>query len=121
MCQFHEKLHLKYERTIFVTLNLKWFRPFVCYEEGIYPKHEGIYVVSIRSKVNQQHDHPLTRYKPKKKNLDIFHRRKTLTFGFILDRDASKQIRPCPGSHAPARNILIIETQTDFKWQMWCH
>ena len=33
--------------------------------------------------------------------------RKTLTFGFILDRDASKQIRPGTGSGAPAQNILI--------------
>ena len=46
------------------------------------------------------------------------HRRKTLTFGFILDCDASKQIRPCTGSGTPARNILIIGTQSDFKWQM---
>ena len=48
-------------------------------------------------------------------------RRETFTFGFILDRDASKQIRPCIGSGAPARNILIIETQIGFKWQMWCN
>ena len=27
-----------------------------------------------------------------------YHRRKTLTFGFILDHDASKQIRPCTES-----------------------
>ena len=48
---------------------------------------------------------------------------KTLTFCFILDRDASKQIRPCTGtgSGAPARNILIIETQIDFEWQLWCN
>ena len=38
-----------------------------------------------------------------------------LAIGFILDRDASKQIRPCTGSGAPAQNILTIETQTDFK------
>ena len=37
------------------------------------------------------------------------HRRKTLTFGFIFDHDASKQVRPCAGSSAPARNISIIE------------
>ena len=36
-----------------------------CYERGIYPKHERMYVASICSKVNQQHDHQLTRYKPK--------------------------------------------------------
>ena len=52
----------------------------------------------------------LTQYKP---NWPYQHRRKTLTFDFILDRDASKQIRPCTGSGAPALNILIIETQID--------
>ena len=31
----------------------------------------------------------------------------TMTFGFILDRDESKQIRPCTGSGAPAQNILM--------------
>ena len=41
------------------------------------------------------------------KNAPYHHRRKTLTFGFILNRDASKQIRPCTGSHAPAPNIFI--------------
>ena len=49
------------------------------------------------------------------------HKRKTLTFDFILDCNTSKQIRPCTGSGAPARNILIVETQIDFKWQMWCN
>ena len=38
-----------------------------------------------------------------------------------IDRDASKQIRECTRSGAPARNILIIEIQIDFKWQMWCN
>ena len=32
-----------------------------------------------------------------------------------------KQIRPFTGSGALARNILIIETQINFKWQMWCN
>ena len=96
---------------------MKWVKPFACYDGGIYPKHEGIYVAPICSKVNQQHDHQLTLYNPR----PYHHRRKTLTFGFILDRDASKQIRRCTGSGAPARNILIIETHIDFKWRMWCN
>ena len=55
----------------------KVIRPFACYDGGIYPKHEGIYVAPICSNVNQQHDHQLTRYKPKTlssqmKNLDIW-------------------------------------------------
>ena len=50
---------------IFVTLNLKWVKPFVCYDRGIYPKHEGIYVAPICSKVDQQHDNQLTWYKAK--------------------------------------------------------
>ena len=36
-----------------------------------------------------------------------YHKRKTLTFGFILDCDAGNQIRPCTGSGAPAGNILM--------------
>ena len=52
-------------KTIFVTLNLKWARPFACYDGGIYPKHERIYVAPIYLKVNQQHDHQLTPYEPK--------------------------------------------------------
>ena len=44
---------------------MKWVRPFACYEGDIYPKHEGIYVAPICSKINQQHDYQLTRYKPK--------------------------------------------------------
>ena len=38
---------------------------FACYDGGIYLKNEGIYVAPVCSEVNQQHDHQLTRYKPK--------------------------------------------------------
>ena len=94
---------------------MKWVGPSASYDRGIYRKHEEIYVAHICAKVNQQHDQHGINLTP------YHHRRKTLAFGFILDRNASKQIRPCTGSGTPARNILIIETQIDFKWQIWCN
>ena len=38
-------------------------------------------------------------------SINLRQKRKTLTFGLILDRDASKQIRLYTGSGAPAQNI----------------
>ena len=51
MCQFHEKTAFKMLKNL-LTLNSKWVRPFASYE-GIYPKHSGIYLAAICSKVNQ--------------------------------------------------------------------
>ena len=63
------------ERTIFVTLNLEWVRPFSSYE-GIYIQNTDEFILldgkSTPNIITNQHLRP------------YYHKRKTLTFGFFL-------------------------------------